>query len=191
MPGMSAWLYRHWVPTALSMAIFLLLLAPALALSWDLPILMIYLQLPIYMLHQAEEHTGDRFRQFVNQRFGGIEALTPQAVLVINIPGVWGLGLLSLYAALLCGTGWGLAMIYLVAVNAMIHIVTGVAARGYNPGLWTALALFLPASGAALWIFSSAPGVRAVHHAVGLAVALAIHIAIVIHTFGRARRLKA
>ncbi|HUB77703.1 MAG TPA: HXXEE domain-containing protein [Bryobacteraceae bacterium] len=188
---MSDWLYRHWVPAALCMAIFLLLLAAALSLSWDLPVLMIYLQIPIYMLHQVEEHTGDRFRQYVNLRFGGVEALTPNAVLVTNIPGVWGLGLLSIYAALLFGMGWGLAIVYLVLLNALIHIVSGIAARAYNPGLWTALALFLPVGGFALWLVSSAPGIRAVHHLVGLAIAIAIHIALVVHTGLRARSLKA
>ena len=33
----------------------------------DLFLLLIYLHTPIYMLHQVEEHTGDRFREFVNQ----------------------------------------------------------------------------------------------------------------------------
>ena len=145
---MTAWLYRHWAAAALCMGLFLLLLLPALALSWQLPILLIYLQIPVYMLHQVEEHTNDRFRQFVNQRvFGGVEALTPEAVLVINIPGVWGVTLLSLYAALLFGTGWGLTGIYLVLVNGLIHVIGAVAKRAYNPGLWTALALFLPFGG--------------------------------------------
>jgi len=190
MPEMSAWLYRHWVAAALCMAVFLLLLAPALTLSWDVPILLIYLLLPIYMLHQVEEHTGDRFRQWVNQRFGGVEALTPNAVLVVNIPGVWGIGLLSLYAALLFGTGWGLAMIYLVLVNAVIHIAGGIRSRAYNPGLGTAIAVFLPVGGVAFRLVSSTPGVHALHHAVGLAIAIVIHVALVIHTFLRAKRLK-
>jgi len=191
MPEMSAWLYRHWVPAALCMAIFLLLLAPALTLGWELPILMIYLQIPVYMLHQVEEHTGDRFRQFVNQRgFGGVEALTTEAVLVINIPGVWGVTLLALYAALLFGTGWGLAGIYLVLVNSLAHFISAAVWRGYNPGLWTALALFVPVGGAALWVVSSEPGIKGVHHAVGLAIAVAIHAAIAIYTIARVRNLK-
>ena len=177
---MSAWLYRHWVPAALIMGIFLLLLLPALTLSWQTPILLIYLQIPIYMLHQVEEHTGDRFREFVNQRvFGGVEALSREAVLVINIPGVWGVGLLSLYAALFFGAGWGLAGIYLVVVNGIVHLVAGVLFRAYNPGLWTALALFLPAGGFALWMLNSTARVSGVQNAVGLAIAIAIHVAIV------------
>src|SRR5580658_1777866 len=64
---MTAWLYRYWVAASLIMGIFLLLLLPVLLFSWELPILLIYLQMPVYMLHQVEEHTGDRFRAFVNQ----------------------------------------------------------------------------------------------------------------------------
>ena len=59
------------------------------------------------MFHQVEEHTGDRFRNFVNQKiFGGMEALNHAAVLWINLPGVWGVGLLSVYAATYLGMGW-------------------------------------------------------------------------------------
>jgi hypothetical protein len=188
----SARLYPHWVAAALCMGIFLLLLAPALTLSWELPILLIYLQIPIYMLHQVEEHTGDRFRRFVNRRiFGGVEALTPESVLVINLPGVWGVTLLSLYAALFFGVGWGLAGIYLVLVNALFHVAGGVAARAYNPGLWTSLALFLPVGGAALWSVSSTAGVSGAQHAVGLGVAVVIHATIIVYTRVRASKLRA
>jgi hypothetical protein len=61
--------------------------------------------------------------------------------------------------------------------------------RMYNPGLWTAIALFLPAGGAALWIVSSERGVTHVQHALGLGVALAIHVAIVTYTRARALSL--
>jgi hypothetical protein len=50
---------------------------------------LIYLQLPLYKLHQLEEHAGDRFRRFVKHRLaGGKDALTPRATLVINVVGV-------------------------------------------------------------------------------------------------------
>lgn len=185
------WLYPHWVAAALCMGIFLLLLVPVLTLSWELPILLIYLQIPIYMLHQVEEHTDDRFRKFVNRAFGGVEALTPAAILVINLPGVWGVTLLSLYAALFAGVGWGLAGVYLVLVNAVAHVGGGLVWRGYNPGLWTGLALFLPVGGYALRVLSSIPGVTGTHHIVGLGIAIAIHAAIISYTSIRARRLRA
>lgn len=186
---MSVWLYRYWVSAALIMGIFLCLLLPALGQSWSMQLLLIYLLIPVYMFHQVEEHTGDRFREYVNRMFGGVEALTPEAVLVINIPGVWGVGLLALYAALFFGTGWGLAPIYLVLVNAVIHVAGAIARRAYNPGLWTALVLFLPLGAIALWSVNSTPGVSTAQNVVGLAIAILIHVAIVIHTGARAKRL--
>ena len=144
---MTVWLYRHWVAGALCMGIFLLLLLPALTLSRHLPILLVYLQMPVYMLHQVEEHTNDSFREFVNRRvFGGVEALTPEAVLVINIPGVWGVTLLSLYAALFFGTGWGLTGIYLVVVNGLVHVIGAAITMSPRPGIlstssWTTSSL--------------------------------------------------
>jgi hypothetical protein len=181
------WFYSRWPAAALSMGIVLLLLAP----TWSLALLVIYLQLPIYLLHQLEEHVDHRFRTLVHQRiFGGAEPLTPMAILVINLPGVWGLSLACLYAAIFVGVGWGLTAVYLVVLNGVTHVVAAVASRACNPGLWTSIALFLPVGGLALRVVSAAPGVMAVHHTVGIAIALAIHIAIVVYARVRTGRLQ-
>jgi uncharacterized protein with HXXEE motif len=188
---MERWLNQHWVPIALCLAIGLTLLLPILALQWSAAWLLTYALLPVYMFHQVEEHTGDRFRRFVNERlFGGVEALTPLAVLWINLPGVWGLGLACIYAASFAGIGWGLGIVYLVLVNAVMHIVAAIAWREYNPGLWTTLILFAPLGTLALVKVSEARRVEWVHHAVGLALAVLIHVAIVIHTRRRATSIR-
>jgi len=190
---MVSWLYRRWVTATLWMGILLLLLLPIpiLRLQWSWFLVLIYLHTPIYMLHQVEEHTGDRFRRFVNQHvFGGVEGLTPAAVLVINIPCVWGVTLLALYLAVVAGAGWGLIATWLVAVNGLVHIVAAIAQRIYNPGLWTAVFLFLPLS--CVTLLKSA-GVQAtwIHHMAGLSVAVIIHAVIIVHTRNRAARLRA
>jgi hypothetical protein len=179
---MTRWLLAHWVAAALCMGLFLIALMPVLAACWTAALLLVFAQLPIYMLHQVEEHTGDRFRLFVNSvMFGGREALTPESVLVINLPGVWGVNLLSLYAASFLGIGWGLAGIYLTLVNGVSHIGATLGLRRYNPGLWTSLALFLPVGGLALYVVNAQPGVTWLHHAAGAGVAIAIHVAIVVY----------
>ena len=189
---MERWLYEHWVPAALVTAIALTLVVPLLVQHANLPQILIFSLLPIYMFHQVEEHTGDRFRTFVNQRvFRGIEGLTPLAVLWINLPGVWGVGLLSTYAATFVSVGWGLSMVYLTLVNSVAHIVAAALWRQYNPGLWTALILFVPVGAWALWRVSSEPGVRWIHHGVGLVVGAGIHIAIVLYTRHHAARVLA
>jgi hypothetical protein len=109
------------------------------------------------MFH-PEEHAGDRFRVFVNQHvFHGIEALLPLAVLWINLPGVWGIGLFSIYAAGFLGIGWGLSIVYLVLVNAVAHIVAAILWRKCNPGLWTAVILFVPLGTLALLRIAKVP----------------------------------
>ncbi len=185
---MKDWLAAHWVPGALLMAIALLALAPLLVGAWGWPLMLVYLASPGYMLHQVEEHSGDRFRTFVNARiFGGLEALTTSDVLWINIPGVWGSNLAALYAAYGFGAGYGLAAPYLMLVNVVAHLAGAVRWRVYNPGLWTACGLFAPLALLALWRIAASPS----QHAFGLAVALAIHAAIIGRTTRRASKLRA
>ena len=187
---MQQWLNRFWVSAALCMAISLALLMPILAQQRSSAWLLIFSMLPAYMFHQVEEHTGDRFRVFVNQHvFHGVEALSPLAVLWINLPGVWGVGLVSIYAASFLNVGWGLSMVYLVLVNSVAHIVAAILWREYNPGLWTALILFVPLGTVALLQTARAPGVGPIQHATGLAVAIGIHAAIVVYTRGQAAKI--
>lgn len=187
---MKQWLNRHWVAAALCMAIFLALLLPILAQQWPSAWLLIFAMLPTYMFHQVEEHRGDRFRVFVNQHvFHGVEALSPLAVLWINLPGVWGIGLFSIYAASFLSIGWGLSIVYLVLVNAVAHIVAAVLWWEYNPGLWTGLVLFVPLGTLALLQIARVPGVGYIQHAAGMMVAIGIHAAIVVYTRGKAAKI--
>ena len=56
-----------------------------------------FLCLPLYMVHQYEEHDGDRFRHHFNRTIGqGREVLSPLVVFLANVPGVWGVIGLSL-----------------------------------------------------------------------------------------------
>jgi len=74
----AAW--RQWPYAALFCAGFLGVLAPLVFGYAGTPLGLLYLQLPIYMLHQYEEHAGDRFRLWVNNTLGhGRDVLTPIA----------------------------------------------------------------------------------------------------------------
>ena len=106
--SLQEWLNRHWVAASLCMEILLIVLTPVLAQPWPSASLLVFAMLSSYMFHHVEEHTDNRFRVFVNQHiFHGVEALTRPAVLWINLPGVWGVGLLSIYAATFLNIGWG------------------------------------------------------------------------------------
>ena len=186
------WFARNWMYAGLVAGLFLLALVPLLVGAWSLPLLMVYLQLPIYLLHQVEEHHGDRFRQFVNDNIaGGLPALTTPAVVFINVPGVWGVNLLALYLARFVDLGLGLIAVCLTLVNAIAHVASTLVLRRYNPGLVTALVLFLPVGSWALVAIARAPGVTTTYHVIGLSIAVLIHAAILVHVKQRVRALRA
>lgn len=180
-------LREHWLVGALTGAPLLLALAPVLAAALPAWLLWVFLQQPIYMLHQLEEHLGDRFRLFVNARLaGGAEALTPGDVAVINVIGVWVVNALALLLAATVHPGWGLLAAYLTLVNAVTHVAACVALRAYNPGLVTGVVLFLPAGLVALALVASQPGVGLLAHLAALGAVLALHAAIILHVKRRA-----
>ncbi|MBB6309686.1 HXXEE domain-containing protein [Xanthobacter tagetidis] len=188
MQNLKAWLAGRWVAAAGFMAGALLAILPLLDAAYALPLVLLFLHSPAYMLHQVEEHAGDRFRSFVNERvFGGRDALTVAAVLVINIPVVWGLNLAALYAAYLWAPGYGLVAPYAMLVNAITHMGAAARLRCYNPGLGTAAAVFLPLS---LWTILTIGPVGAGFHVAALSLAVALHGLILADVLLRIRRMR-
>ncbi|UIJ45091.1 HXXEE domain-containing protein [Sphingomonas cannabina] len=112
-----------------------------------------------YLLHQFEEHGIDArgmpyaFRSTLCATFGFADAThcpIPDAfIAAVNIPVVWLAGPISA----LLGRRWpAIALSYLSvpAVNAVAHLGPAIASGSYNPGLVTAVLLFLPLS---IWTF--------------------------------------
>jgi hypothetical protein len=188
---MWRWLVQdwHWPAAALFAALFLLALTPFVAGVAGLPIALVFVQLPVYMVHQWEEHRGDRFRRYVNETIGGgREALTPTATFWINALGVWAVDLTALYLAWAWKPAAGLVAGYLALFNALMHLGPVFGGRGYNPGLITAIVLFLPLGGWCV-VVAGAHG-SLWEHALGLAGAVLVHALIVVHVVIRLRSLR-
>lgn len=189
---MLARLFGHWVYGGFLAGIMFLALMPLLAAHWSPAFAAIFLLLPVYMLHQYEEHDADRFRLYVNRTFGrGAEVLTPAAVFVINIGAVWLLGVIVVYLAWRVGDGPGLIAVYLMLINAAVHIVGALRSRSYNPGLITAVVLFLPVGFYAFWRIQASGEAAATDHAVGLGIGVAVHALIVLYAARRRSVLEA
>jgi hypothetical protein len=188
---MWQWLVRdwQWPAAALFASVFLLAALVPFGVPTGEPVALVAVQLPVYMLHQWEEHAGDRFRRYINRVIGrGREVLTPAATFWINALGVWGVDLLALYACWLLGPAAGLAAGYLAVVNGCSHVIQAVALREYNPGLWTAAVLLVPVGGWGVWAAGAGAGLWA--HAIGLVAALGVHAAIAAHVARRRARLR-
>jgi hypothetical protein len=104
--------------------------------------------LVIYFLHQIEEHLWPGgFRQFTDAHlFHSGDDNWPvniDGVALVNTAYVWlPIALAAIFPHTL---RWlGLAWVGLTLVNGVIHIVTSIRLRLYNPGLVTGAVLFLP-----------------------------------------------
>jgi hypothetical protein len=118
------------------------------------PIWFAWLALPVYMIHQFEEHGIDfhgrhyAFREEMCSALGyaGADCPLPELFFtVVNVGTVWGAALLGAllgrkypYVAL---SAFGIPL-----VNAVAHILPAAAKHQYNPGLVTGIVLFIPVS---------------------------------------------
>jgi hypothetical protein len=185
------WFYANWMYAGLIAGLFLFAVLPLFGGAWSTALVAVYLQLPAYMIHQVEEHSGDRFRRFVNKEIARVpNALTTPAVVFINVPLVWGVDLVAIYLARFVSVGWGLIAIYLMLVNGVVHIIGGVVKREYNPGLVTGIVIFIPLSIWGLVAVAAAPGVTAAQHIVSLVLAILVHVGIVVYVVRRAKMLR-
>jgi hypothetical protein len=127
------------------MAMGLLAVAPLVRRRLGKGPFLVYLQLPVYMLHQYEEHAHGAFKVYVNRVFARRgTSVSDGTIFWSNIAGVWGVDLGALYLARFIHRAFGLIPPYLAVVNGLIHTVMALKRREYNPGLWTSLALFIP-----------------------------------------------
>jgi hypothetical protein len=190
--GAMKWLVAEWQwpMAALFGAALLLLMAPIWGVVAGSTIALVWLQLPLYMVHQFEEHYGDRFRLYVNRNVAHCDALTPAGAFWINSLGVWGIDLAMLYLAVFVSPTLALAAFYLPIVNAIAHVRETAVRRQYNPGLYTSLVLFLPVAGYGLYRVSQETGATAADHSLGLGIAVAVHAAIIVYLVLRIRTLR-
>jgi hypothetical protein len=175
----------HWPVAALLCPLVFAAIGPVTVTMLPVALFVILAQLPLTMAHQVEEHANDRFRSFINARFGA-GVLSAEAVAIISLPGVWGVMLLGFALAAFVAPGWGLVAPYLSLIKALIHVAAFVALRAYNPGVVSAMVLLLP--GGLLGLFL-VPG-TALQHALAALAVLAIHAAIVVHVKMRAAALR-
>jgi hypothetical protein len=173
-------LYANWVYGGFLAALMLFALTPVLASGWSPVLLLLWLQLPVYILHQYEEHDADRFRMFINANIGGgQELLTRFAVFVINIVGVWAVVAGAFSLAAQARIGLGLIAVYLSLINGVGHCLMAVAMRRYNPGLVTAILLFIPLGIATLRVMADVHDITPTDHIIGFTVALMVHAGII------------
>lgn len=172
-------LAANWVYGGALAAIPLLFIAPILAEAMTVATLLAYLALPAYMIHQFEEHDDGAFGIFINGLLGperrGLDAAD---IFWINFVGVWIVLCLGVLLAHYAGPGWAALAAYFLIVNGLAHVGQAIGLRRYNPGLVTAVALFLTLGPAILFTL---PPTSMGMHLMCLGLVVLLHAAIILH----------
>ncbi len=178
------WLYGNWAKMCLFIAALLFTALLAFVDASNFPLFLIWLQVPLYLLHQYEEHAWPGgFKDYVNRKVfktGGEVPLSEKSVFWINIPVVW--VLMPLFALLArFGLAFGAWIPYMAAFNALTHIIAAIAKREYNPGFFISLFVTLPVAAYALWVLYQAGVLSLAVNVISITVAVLIHAAIVVY----------
>ncbi len=128
---------------------------------WRDPQWLVCLTLPVYMIHQFEEHGFD----LLGRRYHFLAAMCamlghpdlahcpadPAFILAVNVGGgVWIPGLVAI-ALRRKNVAVGACTVGIPLINTLAHVGPAIAFGSYNPGLATALVLFIPCCG---WILT-------------------------------------
>lgn len=163
---------------------------------WRSPDFILPLLAPMYLLHQFEEHGIDAMgRHFaflgalcgVLGRPGGAGLGCPADagfIFAVNV-GACGIAFISAFAfrrsrPLIAACAWGIPL-----VNAVTHVGSAVIHRSYNPGLVTALVLFLPLGGWMLHVVARVGIVRGRSVIRVLATGGLVHLVILVSLWAR------
>src|SRR3954453_4125184 len=145
--GIFKWYLRdgHWSRAALLAAASLLVVSPLLYPTLGFATFLIFLQLPVYLLHQYEEHGPGAFKAFANRTLlAGGPSLTDAKIFRVNALGVWCVDCCALYLAHANGAAFGLVAPYLAVVNGLIHVATAARCDAITPAFGLPLRFSCP-----------------------------------------------
>lgn len=185
-----SWFTKNWSRTALPAAFLLFLLTPLVLFYGNIPLMIVFLQLPLYMIHQYEEHARGAFKSYTNKLFGnGAEILTDRAIMRINVLLVWVANLLLLYLTAFWTLQAGVVSLYLTFLNGAGHVVLGFIRGEANPGYWSSLFLFLPVSSIFLLYLTVFHEIFFLDHLLGIGGSVLLHLPFLILILVRKKNL--
>jgi hypothetical protein len=189
------YLYKHWAKIGiyLAIALFVALFLSIHSISW--PLFWVWIQLPIYLVHEFEEHAyPGNFKGFVNTEIfhhkGKDFPLNDANIFWINIPAVWILFPVVALIAQFVNPEIGLILPAFGLFNATLHILGFLAKRKYNPGLLASVLLNYPAGIYTLMLYSRHGWLTEATCSYALGLTLLIHLIIVIYAVRKNREKK-
>jgi hypothetical protein len=189
---LGEWIINNWSRMALPFAMLALCSLPVFLSAGNLPLILLYTLLPLYMIHQYEEHAHGKFVEFFNSTVGrGHDVLTKASAFWINILEVWVAFLAAFYLTKYVAIGFAFVPIYMTLFNGLTHVIASLALGRYNPGLYTSVLLFFPWCTLLLVYFTRITPSSLLFNGIGLLAAIVGHAIIVVYAIRRRGKLEA
>jgi hypothetical protein len=178
------WLYKNWAKLCLILSVITTLVIFLVVKTNDIVLFLIFIQIPVYLLHQFEEHAWPGgFKNYVNKQIFKVSdtdyPLNDISVFWVNIPIIW--ILMPLFSCLsYINLFFGLWIPYFAVINSLTHVVAAVVKREYNPGLVVSLVLGIPVGLYTLWIFYALVDVPLLFTFLSILAAVLMHLILII-----------
>ena len=188
---MTNWLYKNWAKLCIILSIIVTVIIFLIVKTDNVILFLIWIQIPIYLLHQFEEHSWPGgFKKFVNKEIFNVEAgeypLNDTNIFWINVPIIW--VLMPIFAALsYVNLFFGLWIPYFAVFNSLTHVIGAIVKRKYNPGLFVSLILGIPVATYTLWLFYTLIYVPLIITLLSLLAVMLLHLAIIIPAIRRSK----
>ena len=188
---MINWLYKNWAKFCIILSIIVTIIIILYIKTDNIILFLIWIQIPIYLLHQFEEHSWPGgFKRFVNKEIFNVEnseyPLTDVNIFWINVPIVW--ILMPIFATLSFNNlFFGLWIPIFAVFNSLTHIIGAIVKRKYNPGLFVSVVLGIPVATYTLWLFYTLINIPLIVTLLSILVVLLLHLAIIIPAVRRSK----
>jgi len=178
---MTNWLYKNWAKLSVLLAIAITLLVIYFIKLENTILFLIWIQIPIYLLHQFEEHARNGFKNYINKKVFQVQEgeypLNEKNIFWINIPIIW--ILMPIFAGLSSvNIMFGLWIPYFAVFNSLSHVFFSIKNQEYNPGLIVSLVLGIPVGVYALIIYYSYNAVSPINSIISIFLAILLHIVV-------------
>jgi hypothetical protein len=190
---MKEYLYHHWADSTLFIALGMIVVLLPLSPNIPLYLLLIWLQFPVYLVHEFEEHVyPGKFKEYINKNvFHSPVAdfpLSAANVFWINILAIWILFPLSAILATLISPQFGVLLPIFGLFNATLHIIFLFIKRCYNPGSFVSIFLNYPTGIYTLYVLAQNNIITLLNLTSVIMVTIAAHALIIGIVFTKKRQ---
>jgi hypothetical protein len=181
------WIIKNWPIATPFLALYTTVLLFLFVFRQDFPLFLIWIQTPVYFLHQFEEYIlPGGFVSFFNKKMLGSDKdeypLDKTSSFWINVPIIFMAFPLSAILAGQFGLSIGVWTVYFSIINSVSHV--GIFFRDrYNPGFWVSLLVNIPVGVFTIVYFISNQILPLEAHIVGGLIGLTIQGVIMLYGF--------